>query len=37
MATGVGRATTEAVVLSFVLILLSDYVLTSGRALVEGV
>ena len=29
MATGVGRATTEAVVLSFVLILLSDYVLTS--------
>ncbi len=29
MATGVGRATTEAVVLSFVLILLSDYFLTS--------
>ena len=29
MATGVGRATTEAVVLSFILILMSDYVLTS--------
>ena len=29
MATGVGRATTEAVVLSFVLILASDYFLTS--------
>ncbi len=29
MATGVGRATTEAVVLSFVLILVSDYFLTS--------
>ena len=29
MATGVGRATTEAVVLTFVLILVSDYFLTS--------